>query len=276
VVRIGDPWASKVVTQWLAAPPDLVIVDRHAVWIEPDRRPTLRIHTTATTLAATMAPLVAPAGEPWLQSWIRAEAMAERAVSDALGGDAPLSEPLIASIVAQHSLDYSAVVAASSMPVRDLEWYGGRRDRITHYANRGANGIDGVVSTAIGIALTGRRVVALVGDIAFLHDSSAMIALARRQIDLTIVVIDNDGGGIFSFLAQAEALDRERFELLFGTPHGTDLATLCRAHGIETGPWPPAPATGDGVRVTIAATDRSANLDLHQRVNQAIVDAVER
>ncbi|HUP74059.1 MAG TPA: 2-succinyl-5-enolpyruvyl-6-hydroxy-3-cyclohexene-1-carboxylic-acid synthase [Acidimicrobiales bacterium] len=283
VVRVGDPWASKVVTQWLAATPELVIVDRHAVWIEPDRRPTLRMHTTATMLAATMAPLVSPVGEQWLQSWIRAEEMAEQAVSAALGGDAPLSEPLIASIVAQHSLDYSAVVAASSMPVRDIEWYGGRRDRITHYANRGANGIDGVVSTAIGVALTGRRVIALVGDIAFLHDSSAMIALARRQIDLTIVVIDNDGGGIFSFLAQADALDRERFELLFGTPHGTDIAAVARAHRIDAVDVDTAEefsvafmkaTDASGVHVVVARTDRDENVAVHRRIHDTVARAV--
>ena len=98
VLRVGDPWASKVVTQWLAATPELVIVDRHGVWIEPDRRPTLRVHATASMLAATLAPLVSPVDEQWLQSWTRAERSAEQAVSGELGNGAPLSEPLIANI----------------------------------------------------------------------------------------------------------------------------------------------------------------------------------
>jgi 2-succinyl-5-enolpyruvyl-6-hydroxy-3-cyclohexene-1-carboxylate synthase len=233
VVRIGAPWASKVVTQWLAAS-ELVIVDRHGVWIEPDRAPVLRIRASASALADAVAPRVTAVDEAWRRTWTSAERRAEIAVSNQFADGAPLSEPIIANMVAQHSLDYSAVVAASSMPVRDIEWYGGCRDRIVHYSNRGANGIDGVVSTAIGIALTGQRVVALVGDIAFLHDSSALIGLAQRDIDLTIVVVDNDGGGIFSFLAQADALDHERFELLFGTPHGTDIAALAQAHHLVT------------------------------------------
>ncbi len=283
VVRIGDPWASKVVTQWLAATPELVIVDRHGVWIEPDRRPTMRVRSSASLLASTIAPLVAATDEQWLQSWTTAEQLAEQVISAELAADESLNEPLIAQIVAQHSVDYTAVVAASSMPVRDIEWYGGRRDRVTHYANRGANGIDGVVSTAIGVALTGRRVVALVGDIALLHDSSAMIALARRPIDLTIVVVDNDGGGIFSFLAQAEGLASDRFELLFGTPHGTDIGALARAHHIESVvvdtveefsvAFMKATDT-PGVQVVVARTNRAENVAVHRRIHDAVARAI--
>src|SRR5690606_18464493 len=101
-----------------------------------------------------------------------------------------------------------------------------RRTDITVHANRGANGIDGVVSTAVGVAATGVPTSVLVGDLAFVHDSTALVALAARGVDLTIVVVDNDGGGIFSFLPQASQLPSERFEQLFGTPHGTDCVAL--------------------------------------------------
>ena len=282
VVRIGAPWASKVVTQWLAAF-ELVVVDRHGVWIEPDRRPVLRVQATAAALAAAVTPRVTAVDDEWRAAWCRADYQAEVVISGALGNGAPLSEPMIAQMVAQHSLDYSAVVAASSMPVRDIEWYGGRRNRVVHYSNRGANGIDGVVSTAIGVALTGQRVVALVGDISFLHDSSALIGLARRAIDLTIVVVDNDGGGIFSFLAQADALDAERFELLFGTPHGTDLAALARAHHLVTevadtlDEFPVAlmkATDADGVRVIVVHTDRAQNVAVHRAIHDAVARAI--
>ena len=104
------------------------------------------------------------------------------------------------------------------------------------HSNRGANGIDGVVSTALGRALGGRPTVVLVGDIAFVHDSNALVALPPRGADLRIVVIDNDGGGIFSFLPQATALPSDRFEQLFGTPHGTDIEALAGAHGVDAAP----------------------------------------
>jgi 2-succinyl-5-enolpyruvyl-6-hydroxy-3-cyclohexene-1-carboxylate synthase len=282
VVRIGDPWASKVVTQWLAAA-ELVAVDRHGVWIEPDRRAVLRVQAPASGLASALAPRVTAVDARWRDSWIRADRLAEETIAGRLAAGAPLSEPLIAATVATLALDHSAVVAASSMPVRDIEWYGGRRDRIVHYANRGANGIDGVVSTAIGVALTGRPVVALVGDLAFLHDSSALIALARRAIDLTIVVVDNDGGGIFSFLAQADVLDHDRFELLFGTPHGTDIAALARAHHLETEVVDTAEefsvalmkaTDAGGVRVIVARTDRAENVVVHRAIHDAVARAI--
>jgi 2-succinyl-5-enolpyruvyl-6-hydroxy-3-cyclohexene-1-carboxylate synthase len=283
VLRVGDPWASKVVNQWLAATEEHIIVDRHGVWIEPDRRAALRVHANATLLEASIAPLVTAVDERWLAEWMSAERITNEVIGDELGASSPLSEPLIALTVASFALDNSAVVSASSMPVRDIEWYGGLRDRIVHYANRGANGIDGVVSTAIGVALTGRRVVALVGDIAFLHDSSALIALAHRPIDLTIVVVDNDGGGIFSFLAQADALDHERFELLFGTPHGTDIAAVARAHNLDaiSVETPEeffvafTKATDAlGVQVVVARTHRADNVVAHRRIHDAVARAI--
>ena len=100
-------------------------------------------------------------------------------------------------------------------------------------ANRGANGIDGVVSTAVGVALSGVRTTLLIGDVAFLHDTNGLLGLAARGVDLTIVVVDNDGGGIFSFLPQRTSLPGDRFEQLFGTPHGVDLVAVARAHGVD-------------------------------------------
>jgi 2-succinyl-5-enolpyruvyl-6-hydroxy-3-cyclohexene-1-carboxylate synthase len=234
-------------------------------------------------LADAVVPRVTAADEDWRHAWTRAERRAEAVITRELAAPDALTEPYIAYTVARLALDNSAVVAASSMPVRDIEWYGGCRDRIVHYSNRGANGIDGVVSTSIGIALTGQRVVALVGDIAFLHDSSALIALARRAIDLTVVVVDNDGGGIFSFLAQADALDHERFEQLFGTPHGTDLAALARAHHLETEVVDRAEAfsaaftnatAASGVRVIVARTDRADNVTVHRAIHDAVARAI--
>src|SRR5690606_37761106 len=114
--------------------------------------------------------------------------------------DAP-SEPGVARALTGCVPEGTAIVVSSSMPVRDVEWYGTPRD-LRVLANRGANGIDGVVSTAVGVALANRRIgaptVVLVGDVAFLHDSNALLGLAARDLDLTIVVVDNDGGGIFS------------------------------------------------------------------------------
>jgi 2-succinyl-5-enolpyruvyl-6-hydroxy-3-cyclohexene-1-carboxylate synthase len=156
--------------------------------------------------------------------------------------------------------------------VRDVEWFGEARNDIIVYSNRGANGIDGVIATAIGVATTGQATVCIVGDIAFLHDSSSLTALAERNLDLTIVVPDNDGGAIFSFLPQATALPKERYEQLFGTPHRTDLVALATAHGLEARfVSTPAEITAEpGIRVLVARTDRAANVALHDALNRAV------
>ena len=150
------------------------------------------------------------------------------------------------------------------------------------HANRGANGIDGVVSTAIGVAIgSGAPTVCLLGDIALCHDASALTGLASRDVDLTIVVVDNDGGAIFSFLAQHDQLDEARFEQLFGTPHGTDLVRLAEAHHL--------PATtvttiaelrtevaAGGPRLVRVASDRESNLAVHRAINAAVATALTR
>ena len=175
------------------------------------------------------------------------------------------------------------LVVSSSMPVRDLEWYAPPRDDVRVVANRGANGIDGVTSTAVGVALTWTPTVLLIGDIAFLHDTNALLGLSRRGATLVIVVVDNDGGGIFSFLPQARTLETDRFEQLFGTPHGVDVVAVAQAHGVPAervasrAGLQAAVAgalTRGGARVIAISTDRKANVEVHERLNAAVAAAV--
>ena len=161
------------------------------------------------------------------------------------------------------------------MPVRDLEWFGGPA-RGAH-ANRGANGIDGVVSTALGVAL--RRPTRSSRSSAtsrFVHDGGALTALAGRGVDLRIVVVDNDGGGIFSFLPQADELAGERFEQLFGTPHGTDIVALAAAHGLDAGDRDDVDALRDALDVARPERDAACrpigprNVAVHAALNAAV------
>jgi 2-succinyl-5-enolpyruvyl-6-hydroxy-3-cyclohexene-1-carboxylate synthase len=179
----------------------------------------------------------------------------------------------------------SALVVASSMPIRDVEWYGHPAMACRVLANRGANGIDGLVSTALGVAAGWPGpAAALLGDLAFLHDGGGLLGAARRVVDCCLVVVDNDGGGIFGFLPQAE-LAPDRFERLWGTPHGLDLAALAAVHGLavevvstaaEVGPAVTASVEAGGVRMVLARTDRAANVAVHAELSAAVVEAVER
>ena len=265
VVRFGRPPASKVLSQWIVRSNAPLVQVGGPGQIDPERNVTLRCEY------GELAAFSGAGDTPWMARWRHANDSAEAAISAALL-EAPLSEPGVARATASALPDDVELVVASSMPVRDLEWFGGSQARA--HANRGANGIDGVISTALGRALSGRPTVVLVGDIAFVHDSNALVALAGRAADLRVVVIDNGGGGIFSFLPQASSLATERFEQLFGTPHGTSIESIASAHGIpartvESIDELVGAVTTPGPSVTRVATDRAENVRLHDLLNQA-------
>lgn len=276
VVRVGRPPASKVLNVWAAAEHVVMIQVAGPGLIDPDHN--VRAACTIDDLLAARPR--GATGTTWLARWTKAEAVADTVVESVLGSQHELSEPGVARAVATWAEDHADVTVSSSMPVRDLEWFGGQA--ASAHANRGANGIDGVISTAVGRALargSDRPGVVLVGDLAFVHDSNALVALARRAVDLRIVVVDNDGGGIFSFLPQATALSADRFEQLFGTPSGTDVLALAAAHGLPT-----AVVTTEaelrieldrrGPRVIRVPSVRDHNVEIHRQLHAAVADAL--
>jgi 2-succinyl-5-enolpyruvyl-6-hydroxy-3-cyclohexene-1-carboxylate synthase len=168
------------------------------------------------------------------------------------------------------------------MPVRDLEWFAPARDGVRVFSNRGVNGIDGVVSTAVGIALSSKAPTALlIGDIAMLHDSNGLLNLNRRDVQMKIIVVDNEGGGIFSFLPQAESLDGAQFEQLFGTPHNVDFESLAKTHGI---PFAWATTSDElrrelgnsGTSIIGVRTNRKLNVADHNALYAAVSEALTR
>jgi 2-succinyl-5-enolpyruvyl-6-hydroxy-3-cyclohexene-1-carboxylate synthase len=172
------------------------------------------------------------------------------------------------------------LVLSSSMPVRDVEWFGAPRTGVRILSNRGVNGIDGVVSTAVGVALaSGAPTTLLIGDIALLHDSNGLLNLIDRAVDLKIVLVDNEGGGIFSFLPQAQELSGSQFEQLFGTPHHVDFASLAGAHRIPFSAATTASElreslTAAGTRMILVRTDRKQNVSDHNELYQAVSNAL--
>jgi 2-succinyl-5-enolpyruvyl-6-hydroxy-3-cyclohexene-1-carboxylate synthase len=295
VIRLGGPPASKVLDQWLASlDADSVVqvlVERDGVVLDPDRTASLIVRSEPSAFCHEMAadlrddPGVGEhtAPESWGDLWRAADDAAEAAIAATLAGHDTATEPGIARAVASAVPPGGALVVSSSMPVRDLEWFAGSLAGVKVHANRGANGIDGVVSTAVGVALAGRPTTLLIGDVALLHDTNGLLGLADRGVDLCIVVVDNDGGGIFSFLPQAGALAPERFEQLFGTPHGVDLTALAAAHGLgvvevldddSVEAAVRAALAAGGVHVVLVRTDRAANVELHEQLHAATASAV--
>jgi 2-succinyl-5-enolpyruvyl-6-hydroxy-3-cyclohexene-1-carboxylate synthase len=289
VLHLGGLLASRVTNEWLAAGPALHLgFDRHGVLPDPDGVLADGFQVSPAVAVSQLAPLVERRGSVDrdrgdADRWRRLEAEGRRAIDDLLTGDGARSEPAVAARLLASLPEGAVLVASSSMPVRDLEWYAPARAGVRVVANRGANGIDGVTSTAVGVALSGVRTACLIGDVAFVHDTNALVGLGGRDVDLLVVVIDNDGGGIFSFLPQATELDGGRFEQLFGTPHGTDLAALCRAHHLDVAQpddvdsfgravdeW----CSGGGTRIVILRSDRANNRDVHAGLNAAVAACV--
>ena len=282
VLRFGTLPASKVVNSWLSGSgANQVVITTTPSLTDPDRQCSLHIVSDIDELCAGLVSVhskefVRKRSLSWLDKWVAAEDSAQKAINAALADEPGLTEPGVARAIYALVPEASHLVVSSSMPIRDVEWFGAPRNGLRVHANRGANGIDGVVSTAVGVALATRQpTTLLIGDIALLHDVNGLINLASRKIDLRIVVIDNNGGGIFSFLPQAQTLDEAKFEKIFGTPHDANIKMLAQAHQINTheltnisdlaevlsqrGPW-----------LARVVTDRHENVKVHERINQMV------
>ena len=280
ILRFGSLPASKVIGEWVAsiAVPHVHIDPTDSV-NDPSRSVTHRVRRSAGDFARSVIETLEPTTDPtWVECWRRADDAVEDAIDRTLRSEGSITEPGVARNVVASVPSGGALVVSSSMPIRDVEWFGARRAGLSVFANRGANGIDGVVSTAVGVALSGVPTALLIGDVAFLHDTNGLLGLDSRGVDLCIVVIDNDGGGIFSFLPQASILDDAQFERLFGTPHGVDLAMLAHAHGLpvleasddrSVGLAVQGALAAGGAHIVLVRTDRSANVVLHEGLHRA-------
>ena len=278
VLRVGDLPTSKPLRQWLAGQADAaqVRLDPEEGWQDPDGVvETMLVADPVATLDA----LDASADPAWLRSWRLADEAAARAIAATLG-DA-LSEPLVAAQLGADLPATATCFVASSMPVRDVETFWPARDAPPRaLSHRGANGIDGTVSGALGAAAGGAGpVVLLVGDVALAYDLGALASATRLGLSLTIVLLNNDGGGIFSFLPVAR--ERDAFEEHVATPHGLDFARAAALYGCAyTRADDPAAvrtaldAAGDGVALIEVRTDRDENVALHRRVWAAVADAL--
>ncbi len=276
VIRVGDLPTSKPLRAWLAslAGVEQVALDPEASWQDPAG---VLSEIIAADPVATLPAWIAPRHPTWLADWRRADAAVTAAIEREL--PAELSEPGVARLLGEGLAADTILFVASSMPIRDVELYLGSGDDLPRVlSNRGANGIDGTVSTAFGVAAaTARPVVVLIGDVALAHDIGGLLAAGRLGLDLAIVVLNNDGGGIFEFLPVSRETDA--FEEHVATPHGLDFERAAALYGLGyTHVRTPAELGlalgGRGTRLIEVRTNRAENLALHRRVAEAALRAL--
>jgi 2-succinyl-5-enolpyruvyl-6-hydroxy-3-cyclohexene-1-carboxylate synthase len=232
VIRLGAAPTSRVLGEWLvsSAPANVLLVDPDAAWADPDSLATEAVHSdTALALEGLAGRMQAARSNAWHREWLEADQRARAAIDTELDGTPLFEAHAVRTLAARLPRDATLLVG-SSMAVRDVDWFWGTDTR-RFIANRGASGIDGFVSTAIGAAAAsaGEPTVALCGDLTLYHDMNGLLAARKYEIPTTFVVLNNDGGGIFSYLGESRQSDV--FEDVFATPTGLDLQRVASLYG---------------------------------------------
>ena len=265
VLQIGALPTSKVLRKWLGEldAVSFLLSDR-PINTDPLHRVATFMHGSAQVLAGHV-PQQHDNSE-WVGQWMKIETETSSRLNETLGQTDAMFEGKVSWLLSNHLPVGSPVFLASSMSVRYAEffWTGGNRV-CPVFANRGANGIDGTLGTALGVAHRGRPTVLLTGDLAFLHDSNALMIADQLRGSLTVVLINNNGGGIFEHLPIA-SMD-STFEMFFATPQQVDIEQLCAAHGVShqmADDWATlttliADLPDAGIRVIEVKTDRKAD-----------------
>ncbi len=234
VVQFGPLPISKVLRQWLQQHQPLRWVVGQGRNLDPLHGPTRFIASTVEQMAADFSDCnpVSPGEQDYLQQWLICEQAMQTSLHHRLTEETALVESKIVWLLSQHLPERTPLFVANSMPVRDVEYFWPKNNRqIQPVFSRGANGIDGTLSTAMGLAHHNQPTVLLTGDLAFLHDTNGLLNAHQLSGHLTVVLINNNGGGIFEMLPVAEF--EPEFEKYFVTPQTVELSSLCKSYGVE-------------------------------------------
>lgn len=283
LLQVGATPTTRATQAIIGSARSLVVVADGSLDPDPDGRAVITSSLGATRVAQDLlSALPDPPTEssPWFTAWREADSSARRAIHDLLDSwDEPF-EGRVARDLAAWIPDGGTLVAGSSMPIRDLDHFMGPREGLLVLANRGASGIDGFVSTTLGVAATDAPTFALCGDLTFLYDVGALLWNARRGINAVFVVVNNGGGAIFDFLPQRDLPEHDR---LFTTPHGVDIGAVCAAAGVghvrvdraaELRPALDSAARAVGIQVIEVSSDRATNVARHEQVAAAVAIAI--
>ena len=291
VLRVGGAPTCKPLRLWIERHrPALALIDPGGTW--SDASFTVSLHVRAGPLAlAEAAGHIADRSNGWAGRWAVADGAASVAVDEVLDSE-PLAEAGVARELGRSLAAGHALYVSNSMPVRDVDSYmRARAEPIRIYASRGASGIDGVISAAAGVAASGVPTTLLIGDLAFRHDLGGLVAIfdtaGAAAIDLTVVVVDNGGGTIFSFLPAHGVVDADAFERVLTTPPNHSSAVLASSlasalgiehHMVTTSPelhqLLSSPHSGSGVRVVTIDIDADDNRTQHRRLADAVARAL--
>ena len=289
VIHVGGRAISKRLEQFLARsrPDHYVVVRENPFRLDPAHRVTHSVEAdvvdfcAALGRSATEDPSAVDAS--WAAGWRKASEETSRYLDKTFSANEGPNEPLVARVVSRHIPVDHGLVVASSMPVRDLDTYAATDGAPAPVAaNRGASGIDGTVATAAGFAHgLGRPVTLLIGDLALLHDMNSLAML--RDLHVVVVVLNNDGGGIFSFLPVASR--KEFFEPYFGTPQGVGFEPAAQMFGLGyehpgtteelVGSYRAACSRGYSTLIEVK-TDREENVALHRRILEMVAARIEK
>jgi 2-succinyl-5-enolpyruvyl-6-hydroxy-3-cyclohexene-1-carboxylate synthase len=302
VLRFGEMPTSKPLRAWLmASGASEIVIDPHGGWNEPSNRAAAILRADPTELASGWAARLEKEERGAPTTWIEAEQAAQAALDAELAIDASagggavgeggsadgrgfgggISEPALHRALGEAHSDGDLVYTASSMPIRDQETFLAATDaNVLFLSNRGANGIDGLVSSGIGAAhASGRPTTIVSGDLGLLHDIGGLAALGDVSTPVRLVVIDNNGGGIFHFLPQEQALEDDEFEALLGTPRGVDVekaAALFDLPHRRLGSLAELPGVlAAGTALIEVKVDRCANVDLHRRLAARVHETLD-
>lgn len=282
ILRFGAMPVSKALLQYMNRYPRarLIVIEEGDGWREPTLLASELISADPSALCRELAAAVrerAPerGDAAWSGRWRRVNAETRAVLEEAGQRFETLFEGRLFLELPQALPERSTLFVGNSMPIRDLDTFFGNNEReIRIMGNRGANGIDGLISTALGASVPGERTVLVLGDLSFYHDMNGLLAAKLHGLDLTIVVVNNDGGGIFSFLSQA-SLPEQRFEQLFGTPIGLDYEQAAAMYGAcfaRTRTWESfhealrrSFAEG-GLHIIELPTERESNVKMHRDI----------
>ena len=287
VLRFGATPTSKALLNYLAQQRDAHQINaQEGDWQDPDHLTTEMFHTNPNQFTRDLAHIVAPTkSKEWLELWCTVAKVSRSSIADQLKNIEEVFEGKVFSELAALLPLKAALFAGNSMPVRDLDaFYPTSPQEIHFLGNRGASGVDGVLSTSLGTAaLTQNPLVTVLGDLSFYHDMNGLLAAQKFKVNATIIVLNNNGGGIFSFLPQHS--HPEYFEKYFGTPHGLTFehaATLYKLEYNHIASWTEfrkvvlGHLDSPGTKIVELSSDRERNVELHHHISTEVTKAAEQ